>query len=66
MTLTAIDQAYEHCLWAKRAGLTPWEVIRSVGGALMRNDNPSWLDALQAVKVARMTLGAPKAQRAAA
>lgn len=63
--MTAIDLAYEHCLWGKRAGLSPRAVIRSVGGVVAHYDHVGWLDAVAAVKHARMALGAKTDRRAA-
>ena len=41
--------AAEHCRWARRAGMTPAEVIRSVGGR--KYDLPRWEHAV--LEVAR-------------
>lgn len=46
-----IDIAYEHCLWAKRAGFTPREVIESIDGDChrSRHERLTWIDAVMAV-----------------
>lgn len=50
---TPLDLAYEHCRWAMRAGLTPYEVIAPMGGPpLVPGWSPGWPDAVAAVTVA--------------
>lgn len=46
--LRPIDLAYEHCLWAKRAGLTPRRMILGFDGP-MGQPETHWLEAVQAL-----------------
>ena len=51
------DIENEHALWACSAGLTPRQVIDSVGLGWPKWKNPDWHDAVAALHWARVQMG---------
>lgn len=49
--------ALSHCLWARRAGFSPRQVIESVGD--VATDDPSWEEALAVIAAAHLRMSLP-------
>lgn len=52
ITHDATGIAFEHCRWAEEQGMTPGQVIASVGAKYYLESSPSWGDARKAVEQA--------------